>query len=90
LGRTTVLEQYQRLEAEGVWRPDPEAQRRDVIVSIGEATLTLSDAGERVLTHWSLPALSRVNPGVRPAIYSPGADAPDTLEISDGNMIEAL
>lgn len=90
MGRTTVLEQYQRLEAEGIWRPDPDAQRRDVIISIGEATLTLSDPNEQVLTHWSLPALSRKNPGATPAIYTPGADAPDTLEIRDAEMIEAL
>ncbi len=90
LSRTTVLEQYQRLEAEGIWRPEPDAQRRDVIVSIGEATLTLSDPNEQVLTHWSLAALYRMNPGVRPAIYTPGADAPDTLEIADKEMIDAL
>ena len=90
MGRKTVLEQYQRLEAEGVWRPDPEAQRLDVILSIGEATLTFSDPNEQILTHWSLAALYRMNPGQRPAVYTPGADAPDTLEISDPDMIEAL
>ena len=68
MARTTVLEKYQRLEAEGVWRPDPDVQRRDVIVSIGEATLILSDLNENALTHWSLPAVKRMNPGQRPAI----------------------
>ena len=53
----TVLAEYQRLEAEGVWRADEDAQRRDVIVSIGEATLTLTDLNEVALTHWSLPAI---------------------------------
>ena len=90
LGRSTVLEKYQRLEAEGVWRPGPDAQRRDVIVSIGEATLTISDLHENVLTHWSLPAIERANPGTRPAVYSPGADAEETLEIADAEMIDAL
>ena len=90
LGRSTVLEKYQRLEAEGIWRPGPDSQRRDVIVSIGEATLTISDLNESVLTHWSLPALERANPGTGPAVYSPGADATDTLEIADAQMIDAL
>ncbi len=90
MGRATVLEKYQRLEAEGIWRPDADSQRRDVIVSIGEATLTISDPNETVLTHWSLPAIVRTNPGTRPAIYSTGAEASDTLEISDTEMIDSL
>ena len=86
----TVLAEYQRLEAEGVWRADEDAQRRDVIVSIGEATLTLTDLNEIALTHWSLPAIRRQNPGTRPAIYAPGNDASETLEIADGEMIDAV
>ena len=86
----TVLAEYQRLEAEGVWRADEDAQRRDVIVSIGEATLTLTDLNEVALTHWSLPAIRRQNPGTRPAIYAPGNDALETLEIADTEMIDAV
>ena len=59
----TVLAKYQRLEAEGIWRADPEAQRQDVIVAIGEATLTISAANGTALAHWSLPAIERLNPG---------------------------
>ena len=86
----TVLAEYQRLEAEGVWRADADAQRRDIIVSIGEATLTLTDLNEVAVTHWSLPAIRRKNPGNRPAIYTPGDDAPETLEIADDEMIDAV
>ncbi|MGI9395782.1 MAG: hypothetical protein ACR2OY_14140 [Boseongicola sp.] len=86
----TVLAAYQRLEAEGVWRPDADAQRRDVIVAIGEATLTISDHHETALTHWSLPAIRRLNPGEHPAVFSPGSDAPETLEIADTMMVDAL
>lgn len=86
----TVLAKYQRLEAEGVWRADPEAQRRDIIVAIGEATLTLTDLNEVAVAHWSLPAIRRQNPGTRPAVYTPGDDAPETLEIADDEMIDAL
>lgn len=86
----TVLAAYQRLEAEGVWRADQGAQRRDVIVAIGDATLTITDLHETALAHWSLPAIRRLNPGERPAIFSPGSDAPETLEIADDTMIDAL
>ncbi|MDE3079821.1 MAG: hypothetical protein KGI94_07305 [Paracoccaceae bacterium] len=87
----TALKQYQRLESPGIWRALQTAQRRDVIVSFGEATLIISDSrSETPLSHWSLPAVERLNPGAMPAIYGPGADAVETLEIDDPLMIEAL
>lgn len=86
----TVLAKYQRLEAEGVWRANADAQRRDVIVSIGKATLTISDPSETALTHWSLPAMRRANPGQEPAIYDVGEEASDRLEVSDPEMVAAL
>lgn len=88
----TALAQYQRLEAAGTWRPGPLAQRREVIVSFGDATLILSDPRSEVpLSHWSLPAVQRLNPGVMPALYSPGAaTGEEELELSDPLMIEAI
>lgn len=86
----TALEQFQRLEASGLWRPGPEAQRRNVVVSLGDASLVLTDAGERPLAHWSLAAIERRNGQERPALYAPGLDAEDELEIDDEVMIEAL
>ncbi len=88
----TALKQYARLEATGLWRPTPEDQRREVIVSIGEATLTITDMRDRALTHWSLAAVERVNPGVRPAIYAPDGDPGETLELPEAEtaMIEAI
>ncbi|NNE88642.1 MAG: hypothetical protein HKN27_11245 [Silicimonas sp.] len=86
----TVLAKYQRLETEAIWRPDKEAQRRDVIVSIGKATLTISTANGTALTHWSLPAIARLNPGETPALYAPGQDAPETVEVADNEMIGAI
>ncbi len=88
--RETVLEAYQRLEAEAVWRPDHAAQARNVVVSIGEATLTISDLNDVALAHWSLPAMSRKNPGRTPAIFSIDHDAPETLEVTEPEMIDAL
>lgn len=64
----TALNQYERLEAFGVWRETPKAQLRDVVVSFGDATLILTDPRSNVpLTHWSLPAVTRLNPGAMPA-----------------------
>ncbi|MCK8482750.1 hypothetical protein MUY21_01755 [Aliiroseovarius sp. S2029] len=86
----TALTKYQRLEAAGLWRADTQAQRRDVIVSLGDATLTITDTHETALTHWSLPAILRLNPSERPARYAPGDDATEELEIDDDTMIRAI
>ena len=89
---TTALEKYQRLEASGLWRAAPDEQRKDVIVSIGDATLIITDMQDRALTHWSLPAVRRRNPGERPAVYFPDGDPGETLEIAadESEMIEAI
>lgn len=88
----TALKKYQRLEATGLWRPSPEEQRREVIVSIGDATLVIADLRDQPLTHWSLAAVDRQNPGQRPAIYSPDGDPGETLELpeSEAEMIRAI
>ncbi|AHM05874.1 hypothetical protein roselon_03630 [Roseibacterium elongatum DSM 19469] len=86
----TALQQYRRLEALGLWRENAADQRREVVVSLGDATLVVSTAHETALTHWSLAAVERLNPGRIPALYSPGADSTERLEIEDPDMIEAL
>ena len=87
----TVLKKYRKLESRGLWRDLPEAQKREVVVNLGDASLVLSDPRSDVaLTHWSLPAIRRANPGARPAIYSPGEDATEVLELDDADMIAAL
>ncbi len=88
----TALTEFQRLEAQGVWRETPETRQREVIVSLGEATLTLMDPRtDKPLSHWSLPAVTRLNPGRTPALYTPSTGEPDeTVEIDDPLMIEAI
>lgn len=88
----TAFKKYQRIEATGLWRPSPDDQRREVVVSIGEATLTISDFNDRPLTHWSLAALERQNPGAYPAIFNPDGDPGETLELdqSETTMIDAI
>lgn len=88
----TALKKYQRLEATGLWRPSPEDQRREVVVSIGDATLVITDTRDQPLTHWSLAAVERDNPGTFPAIYYPDGDPGETLELpeGEGDMIRAI
>ncbi|MFT5067293.1 MAG: hypothetical protein ACJAXK_000996 [Yoonia sp.] len=86
----TALREYERLESGGLWRADLDAQRRDVSVSFGNATLVITDGAGRPLTHWSLPAVIRQNPGKRPAVFTPDEDAVETLEIDDDLMIGAI
>lgn len=88
----TALRKYARLETTGLWRPVPDAQRREVVVSFGEASLVLTDGRTQMpLSHWSLPAVQRRNPGAMPAVFAPGADAAaETIEIDDTGMIEAI
>ncbi|MEM9715735.1 MAG: hypothetical protein AAF826_04385 [Pseudomonadota bacterium] len=85
----TALEQYARLEATGLWREGEEAQRREVIVSFGKATLVLSDLNETPLAHWSLAAVDRIGRGL-PATYAIGEDTTETLEIEDSVMVDAI
>lgn len=85
----TVLAKYQRLECDAVWRASPQAQRQNVFVSLGDATLVIHDGADTALAHWSLPAVERINQGV-PALYRPGPDADELLEIADPDMIDAI
>lgn len=86
----TALKQYARLESMGVWRESPATQRRDVVVSFGDSTLVISDKADTALAHWSLAAVRRLNPGQQPAVFSPGADATESLEIEDDTMVAAI
>lgn len=90
-GASTALKQYARLESTGLWRDRAEAQRREVIVAFREASLVLSDPrSEAALSHWSLPAVQRLNPGETPAVFGPDESGAETLELTDPDMIRAL
>lgn len=86
----TALPEFERLESPGVWRTGPEAQRRDVVVSFGDATLILSDAAGRPLTHWSLAATKRIGGTAEAAVFSPDPDGRETLELTETLMIDAI
>ncbi len=86
----TALDKYVRLESGGLWRADTDAQRRDVVISFGDATLVISDGAGRPIAHWSLPAITRQNPGERPAVFAPDDEASEAVEIADDLMIDAI
>ncbi|AUH34853.1 hypothetical protein [Paracoccus tegillarcae] len=88
----TALTEFERLESPGAWRAGPEARLQEVVVSFGDATLILTDPkSDRPLAHWSLPAVTRLNPGQMPALYAPSIDAPDEqLEITEELMIDGI
>ncbi|RJE79766.1 hypothetical protein [Paracoccus sp. JM45] len=88
----TALTEFRRLEAQGAWKETPRAGKREVVVSLGEATLTLMDPkSDCPLSHWSLPAVVRLNPGRVPAVYTPTSAKPDeTVEIDDQLMIDGI
>ena len=86
----TALSQYARLETVGLWRTNPLEGGREVVVSFGNATLVLADGSGLPLTHWSLPAVTRLNPGLAPALFAPDEDGSETLEIEDDLMVSAI
>ncbi|WP_293447169.1 hypothetical protein [Planktotalea sp.] len=88
----TALTKYDRLESAGLWRAAPDQQCVDVIVSLGNATLTIKDTRDQALAHWSLAAIARSNPGKRPALFHPEGDTSETLEIAtdEDEMIRAI
>jgi hypothetical protein len=83
----TALKEFDRLEATGLWRATPEDQRREVIVSMGDATLTIASINGEILGHWSIAAVARANPGQMPAIYHPDGDPGQTLELAEEETV---
>ncbi|MEP1199273.1 hypothetical protein [Tateyamaria sp.] len=88
----TALSKYERLEATGLWRSAPNGQRREVFVSIGDATLVISDINNRAVTHWSLAAIERAADVDGRIVFHPDGDPGETLEFaaSETEMIEAI
>lgn len=86
----TALDEFQKLEATGLYTPAGGGQRLDVWLSIGSATLIVTDRAERVLTHWSLAAIERRNPSGLPARFAPDAGSDEELEIMDETFVTAL
>lgn len=87
-----ALKKYARIEAPGLWRAAPDQQRRNVVVIIGDATLTIKAPNDQALAHWSLAAVKRLNPGKTPAQFHPDGDAGELLELPEEEieMVDAI
>lgn len=86
----TALKEYARLESGGSWQETPDDTPRDVIVSFGDATLVIVDTQGLALSHWALAAVTRLNPGTRPAKFAPDAGVDETLTVTEDIMIDAI
>lgn len=86
----TALEKFTRLESTGLWRAERDAQRIEVIVKFGDASLVLSDTNGRPYTHWSLAAITRLERHQNTTVYTVDAQGEETLELDDQVMIEAI
>lgn len=86
----TALKEYERLECTGLWKESNTSQRKEVLVLFGDNSLVLRDTKGVVVSHWSLPAVQRINAGKQPALYKPGQDSLETLEIDDNLVIRAI
>lgn len=87
----TALHQYQRLEAAGLWRDGKDAQRREVIIGLRDATIVLTDPKtDMPLTQWSLPAIVRISEVAGFVTFASAEDGLETLEIDDPAMIAAF
>jgi hypothetical protein len=87
----TALHQYQRLEAAGLWRDSKDAQRREVIIGLRDATIVLTDPKtDMPLTQWSLPAIVRIGEMAGFVTFASAEDGLETLEIDDPAMIAAF
>ncbi len=87
----TALHEYQRLEAAGLWRDGKDAQRREVIIGLRDATIVLSDPKtDWPLTQWSLPAVVRISEADGFVTFASAEDGLETLEIDDPAMIAAF
>jgi len=78
----TALKAYERLECTGLWRSGPAMQRREVVVSCGQATLILTDMQNRPLAHWSLAAVDVQTHKEDAATLRPAPGSEESLEIS--------
>ena len=86
----TAIKEFERLESLGLWRGLKDSQRREVVVSFGEATLVLSDINNRPITHWSLAAIEDAGKGENGVIFTVDDLGEETLEIDDQIMISAI
>lgn len=68
----------------------PDAPPREVVVSFGDATLVLTDLGDRPLGHWVLVGVQAVGKDGPATVYAMTPEGEETLTIEDAAMVEAI
>lgn len=86
----TALEKFARLESTGLWRADQTAQRVEVIVTFGDASLVLSDINGQPYSHWSLAAIDKISKSREGTVFTVDPKGSETLEIDDPTMLRAI
>ena len=82
--------QYIKFECYGFWRETPDDPGRRVVAQLGDSFLTLISPDDRVLAHWAIAAVWRINQGEWPAKFSPDKFGNETIEINDADAVSAL
>ncbi len=89
----TALDEFDRLEAVAVLKRSADDPGQEVVVTLGEATLTmnkLSNKGEQPISHWSLAAVDLLEDGEDFTAYMLDAEAQDRLIVEDRTFRRAL
>ena len=89
----TALDDFDRLEAVGQLQRTSQESPREVLVTFGEATLTmheLKSSGDIPLAHWSLGAIEKSQSRGELTIYRLSGNHEETLTIDDVTLRDAL
>ena len=84
------LSDFQRLETHGVWRDSASDPGRLVVALLNEKSLTFVSTNNRPLTHWSIEAVRRINPGEIPALFTPDEEGHERIEFTDELFVSIL
>lgn len=89
----TALDDFDRLEAVGRLKRTAEDAGVEVVVTFGEATLTmnaLNPSGDTPMSHWSIAAVTLQSETEARAIYRLDAQSDETLTIEDQTFRAAM
>ena len=86
----TAIKKYRRIEAKGLWVERNGTNPKDVIVSIGKSSITISDINEVPHNHWNFNSVTILEQDKEKTIFSAGQDRQEKLIIQDQDMINAL
>ena len=89
----TALDEFDRLEAVAMLKRSADDPGQEVVVTLGEATLTmnqLSNKGDHPISHWSLAAVDLLEERPSETTYRLDAEAQERLIVQDTTFRNAL